>query len=219
MSSAQIEVPAVEPATEALTLHLISSLSASDAKPNQWLGAFTKLLRRLPGVEGIRLDWNLAAVESLGSTLTAARSSGRTSGAVLARAPIGAGRNIWGELRLYFTLDQFDVESPARLAAFAGQQLGLWATRLHQQSRQALLRRQLAQLQEELALGKVLARAVGILSVRESLPPMEARQRLERVSLRDRRSLRDVAESVVLRPDTWSTAAPSSAPRQLRQSA
>lgn len=196
-----------EPAAEVLgseveVLYSISSILAHSGHAETCLASVVPALRQLPGIQGAQFLW------AVPTSLHAGFWQGDE--AVRAIAPVRAGERVFGEVRIFFSLQELGPTSPARLAAFVGQQVGLWLSQKLLTGENDQLRRQLREDTEKLAHVKVVARAVGLLVARHHVSAKLAQTMLHSAAERSGRTVLQLAQAVIEtdRPGLVLTGAP-----------
>lgn len=182
--------PAVEVlGSEAEVLYCISRVLARGGLAESCLASVVLALRQLPGIQGAQFLWTVP------TSLPTDFSLG--NGAVRAVAPVKAGERVFGEVRIFFSLQELGTLSPARLAAFVGQQVGIWLSQRLLQEKNDRLRRQLRETAEKLAHVKVVARAVGLLAARHQVSAKLAQTMLYSAAERSGRTVLQLAGAVI----------------------
>jgi hypothetical protein len=102
-----------------------------------------------------------------------------------------------GKISLVFASDRFQGNVPQRLSDFVGDQLGMLLGRIRLAERRARLKRELAQMEEDLATRKLMQRAEGLLISRRGMLAIVARRWIEQQSHRTGLSKNDVADRVI----------------------
>jgi hypothetical protein len=107
------------------------------------------------------------------------------------------GGEILGKAPLCFASDRFEGALRQRLADFVGQQLGMLLARTRLAERIAELKNEIARIEEDLAVRKVIQRAEGILIAKRGMAAAVARRWIEQQSQKTGLSKRDVADRII----------------------
>src|SRR5438132_800482 len=102
-----------------------------------------------------------------------------------------------GHVTLCFASECFQGTLPQRLSDFVGQQLGMLLARTRLAGRRAQLKRELAEIEADLASRKVMQRAEGLLIARRNLAPAVAKRWIAQQSVKTGLSKEDVAGRVI----------------------
>jgi ANTAR domain len=101
------------------------------------------------------------------------------------------------KLTLAFASAHFQGAFPQRLADFVGEQLGMLLRRTRLAERRAQLKREIAEIEEDLATRKVMQRAEGILIARRGMTTTVARRWIAQQSHKTGLSKSDVADRII----------------------
>ncbi|MGH9612647.1 MAG: ANTAR domain-containing protein [Bryobacteraceae bacterium] len=112
-----------------------------------------------------------------------------SDGKVSVSAPIAAQGRTWGEIELYC--------EATGIAAFLGQQLGVWLWKRELAEENAALKLSRAWMGDRIATDKAVSRAKALLAKTRRISPAEAEKMIRQHSLQSGRDLREVAEALV----------------------
>ncbi len=112
-------------------------------------------------------------------------------------AIISAGKQIWGELRLYFDPHSSALESPLRFAKFLAQQIGLQLSRWSLNVEADELRDQIERLRKLVEKRKAIQRARAIIANTRQINDTEALLLMRKYSRESGRSLHEVSEALI----------------------
>ena len=102
-----------------------------------------------------------------------------------------------GTATLCFTSDRFEGALRQRLMDFLGEQLGMLLTRERLAERRAELKGEIARIEEDLAVRKIMQRAEGILIAKRGMAAAVARRWIAQQSQKTGLSKRDVADRII----------------------
>jgi hypothetical protein len=101
------------------------------------------------------------------------------------------------KLTLAFASDRFQGAFHQRLADFVGEQLGMLLARTRLAERRAQLKREIAEIEEDLATRKLMQRTEGILIARRGMETAAARRWIAQQSQKTGLSKNDVADRII----------------------
>jgi AmiR/NasT family two-component response regulator len=102
-----------------------------------------------------------------------------------------------GTANLCFARDRFEGALKRRLADFVGEQLGMLLARERLAERRAELKGEIARIDEDLAVRKIMQRAEGILIAKRGMAAAVARRWIAQQSQKTGLSKRDVADRII----------------------
>jgi hypothetical protein len=108
-----------------------------------------------------------------------------------------AGGEALGRLTLCFASDEFQGTLPQRLAEFVGEQLGMLLARTHLSEQKAQWRREIEQMEADLASRKLMQRAEGLLVSRRGMTAAAASRWMAQQSQRTGLSPQIVADRII----------------------
>jgi hypothetical protein len=184
------------PITEIELLRLIGNITWNGDGEEACFASISDALLRLPGFVGFRFEptasrANFSAFETDRPRLAVPGAS--------ARAPVSANGRVWGEIWLYFDPNAaLPVESPIRLAKFMGQQIALLLHRIALNSERKILISKLEKTRQAILNRKLIYGAAKVLAQQRKISERDAISEIIRYARRNRRSLLNVSESLIL---------------------
>ncbi len=184
------------PTTEIEFVRFISKITWNGQDEQVCFNSISDALLRLPGFLGFRFEpsesvANLAGFETSGPRLA-------VPGAC-AHSPVAANGYVWGGIRVSFDPNAaLPVESPVRLARFLGQQVALLLHRIALKSEQRILLLKLEKTRQAIRHRKLIYGAAKVLAQQRGLSERDAISEIIRYARRNRRTLLNVAESLIL---------------------
>lgn len=192
LAASQFPLASQQPISELVATQEISRLTSSVQSYDEVLEAIFAVALAVPGV------WRVVTEASPDGSLTLDRVGRHPKGEWgSAIAPIEAGLNTWGQLRISFEVSAEITGSPVSFAKYVAQQIAAVLDRAALRAYGEQLRLQVSVLRRRLETRKAVARAVGLVCRRDHVSPATALARIVRIARRNRRSLCLVAQSVV----------------------
>jgi hypothetical protein len=102
-----------------------------------------------------------------------------------------------GKITLCFASDRFQGALPQRLSDFVGEQLGMLLTRTHLAERRTELKREITEIEGDLAGRKLMQRAEGLLVARRNMTSAAAKRWIAQQSHKTGLSKADVADRII----------------------
>jgi hypothetical protein len=189
--------------TETEILFHISNIVNGHHSFPQAAAQIALLLEREAGGKGLFLDQSLDVVKLLDSFDQPYRS--------LYSVDLRDGGKVLGKATLCFASDHFQGSLPQRLADFVGEQLGMLLARVRLAERRAQLKAEIAKIEEDLAMRKVMQRAEGILIAKRGMLALVARRWIAQQSERTGVTKREIADRIIAYHQAKGLFEPSSA--------
>jgi hypothetical protein len=199
LSQSESRVPftrSQRPITEVQLLRIISNITWSGQGEEASFASISDALLRLSGFVGFRFEpaengAGLSAFETDRPRLAVPGAS--------ARSPVSANGRVWGEIRLFFDPNaSLPVESPIRLARFMGQQIALLLHRIALNNERKILLSKLEKTRQAILHRKLIHGAAKVLAQQRKISERDAISEIIRYARRNRRSLLNVSESLIL---------------------
>ena len=102
-----------------------------------------------------------------------------------------------GKVTLCFASDTFQGTLPQRLSEFVGEQLGMLLARTRLTEKRTQLKREIAEIEADLAARKAFQRAEGLLVARRNMTLAAARRWIAQQSVKTGLSKEDVADRII----------------------
>ena len=194
------------PTTEIELLRFISNIAWNGQDEQVCFQSISDALVRLPGFLGFRFEpaddvANLPGFETAKPRLA-------VPGA-FAHSPVSANGYVWGELKVFFDPNvALPVESPVRLARFMGQQIALLLHRIALNWERRILQARLERTSQVIRRRKLIYGAAKVLVQSRNISERQAVSEIVHYARRNRRSLLNVAESLILGYDIGTSTRP-----------
>jgi hypothetical protein len=189
--------------TETEILFHISNIVNGPHSFPQAVEQIALLLERGAGGSGLFLDQSADVVRLLDSFDQPYRS--------LYSVDLRDGGVSLGKASLCFASDHFQGSLPQRLADFVGEQLGMLLARTRLAERRAQLKAEIAKIEDDLAMRKVMQRAEGILMAKRGMVALVARRWIAQQSQRTGLAKKDIADRIIAYHQATGLFEPSSA--------
>jgi hypothetical protein len=194
------------PTTEIELLRFISNIAWNGLDEQVCFQSISDALVRLPGFLGFRFEPSEAVANLSGF------ETGRPRLAVpgaSAHSPVTANGYAWGEIKVFFDPNiPLPVESPVRLARFMGQQIALLLHRIALNWERRILLAKVERTSQVIRRRKLIYGAAKVLAQGRHISEREAVSEIVGYARRNKRSLLNVAESLILGYDIGTSTRP-----------